>query len=97
VICRYTDKHGKDQYFLIRWDLDPAERLMAVCESLEHARILCDMTTTCRTAIGMGHPTRTPAGRSNRAAILWSPHTSLNNDRVTFWDQFWSTMWPRVK
>ncbi|CAM5326965.1 hypothetical protein LSHI6S_01076 [Leifsonia shinshuensis] len=38
VIRRYTVKSGTDQYLLIRWDLDPAERrLMAVCPSLERA------------------------------------------------------------
>ncbi|KQR52307.1 hypothetical protein ASF88_12210 [Leifsonia sp. Leaf336] len=38
VIRRYVDKGGHDQYLLIRWNLDPAERrLMAVCQSLERA------------------------------------------------------------
>lgn len=41
VIQRVHHRDGADRYLLLKWDLDPAERmLMNVCDSLERANEL---------------------------------------------------------
>lgn len=63
VIRRYTDKSGTDQYLLIRWDLDPAERrLMAVCDSLERADELVRYDNNVPHGYWDGPPNPHPAG-----------------------------------
>ncbi len=63
VIRRYTDKSGKDQYLLIRWDLDPADRrLMAVCDSLERADSLVLYDGGSPKGYWSGPPNPHPAG-----------------------------------
>ena len=63
IIHRYTDKRGRDQYLVIRWDLDPAERrLMAVCESLERADELVLWDNRPTHGYWQGPPNAHPAG-----------------------------------
>lgn len=62
VIRRYTDKRGTDQYLVIRWDLDPAERrLMAVCDSLDRADDLVRYDNTPTHGYWKGPPNPHPA------------------------------------
>ena len=63
VINRFVDKRGKDQYLVVRWDLDPSKRvLMAVCDSLERADELVLYDNRNPSGFWNGPPNRHPAG-----------------------------------
>ena len=63
VIHRYVDKRGADQYLVVKWDLDPAERrLMAVCDSLERADDLVRYDNDNPAGYWTGPPNPHPAG-----------------------------------
>ena len=63
VIHRYTDKNGRDQFLVVRWDLDPAaRRLMAVCDSLERADDLVRYDNNTTQGYWDGPPNPHPAG-----------------------------------
>jgi hypothetical protein len=58
VIQRWRDRHGVEKYLLVKWDLDPAKRvLMGMYESLEKANEMVRFDNP------QGGPTGPPNGR----------------------------------
>ena len=63
IIRRYIDRRGRDQYLVIRWDLDPSQqRLMSVCDSLERADDLVRYDNNTTHGYWDGPPNPHPAG-----------------------------------
>lgn len=63
IIQRVKDKAGVDRYFVIRWDLEPAnQRLMAVTDSLQRADELVLWDNEPTSGYRLGPPNPHPAG-----------------------------------
>lgn len=63
VVKRFVDRRGRDQYLVLRWDLNPSKRrLMCACESLERADELVRWDNNTPHGFWDGPPNPHPAG-----------------------------------